>query len=63
MTSAWIRIPIATSWCRVTDANAGGSIVTACRGRCALTEDYEIHDSPPENERCRACVGMSRGEP
>jgi hypothetical protein len=59
---AWIRIPVATSWCHVDNPNDGGSIVTACRGRCALTEDYEIHDAPPDDERCQECVRVKKNE-
>lgn len=54
----WVRFKEAQPSRRdfhIVSAVESGSIFTACRGSCSLTDLAEMHDSPPEERRCGAC--------
>ncbi len=54
----WVRHRAqATRYCRVVNAYDSG-FITGCRGRFAVADvnQFEIHDNPPVEKRCGACV-------
>jgi len=51
---AWARHDGDTKWHLVNDYDHG-SVLTECRGRWSLRDDFDTINLPPVSERCGAC--------
>jgi hypothetical protein len=49
----WARHPAAKLWCAVVAQHS--SVVTACRGRFSIADDFAIDADPPAHVRCDYC--------